>query len=145
MPRRPRDSSSPRYKARMGYEGEYYLVQKFVKMGEPGYYAVRTPGSGSGKMAKPDVIAVDGGELLAIEVKSSGKPYITLNEEQVKRLLEFCRMFVVRCPHCGEKIHPKPMIAARFLGREWRFVEIPLDWRGPITLKRERPSAPSSP
>ncbi len=129
----------------MGYEGEYYLVQKFVRRGEPGYYAVRTPGSGAGKMAKPDVIAVDGGELLAIEVKSSSKPYITLNEEQVARLLEFCRMFVVKCPHCGGEIHPKPMIAARFLGREWRFVELPLDWSGPITLKRGRSASPSSP
>lgn len=136
MPRKPKRPSSPRYKARMGYEGEYYLVQRFLRRGEPGFYAVRTPGSGAGKMAKPDVIAVDGGELLAIEVKSSGKQYVTLNENQVRRLLEFCERFVVRCPHCGAEIKPKPVLAARFLGGEWRFVEIPLDWEGPITLRR---------
>jgi len=136
MPKKPRNPASPRYKARMGYEGEYYLVQKFLRKEKPGFYAVRTPGSGSGKMAKPDVIAVDGGELLAIEVKSSGKPYITLNEQQVKRLIEFCKRFVVRCPHCGTEIRPKPVLAARFLGGEWRFIEIPPDWEGAITLKR---------
>ncbi len=135
MPRKPRKPSSPRYKARMGYEGEYYLVQRFVKKGRPGFYAVRTPGSGSGKMAKPDIIAVDGGELLAIEVKSSGKSYVMLNENQVARLLEFCRRFTIRCPHCGAEIKPKPILAARFLGRKWRFVEIPMDWEGSIILR----------
>lgn len=145
MPRKPRKPSSPRYKARMGYEGEYYLVQKFVRRDKPGFYAVRTPGSGSGRMAKPDIIAVDGGELLAIEVKSSGKSYVMLNESQVARLLEFCRRFVIRCPHCGAEIRPKPILAARFLGRQWRFVEIPADWEGSIILRMNAGEAsPSS-
>jgi len=135
MPRKPRNPASPRYKARMGYEGEYYLIKRFAERGESGTYAVRTPGSGAGRMPKPDIIAVDSGELLAIEVKSSNKPYVILNSIQVRRLLDFCHLFVVRCPHCGAEIRPKPILAARFLGREWRFVEIPMDWKGPIMLK----------
>lgn len=143
MPKKPRDASSPRYKARMGYEGEYYLIQRFASEEKPGTYAVRTPGSGAGKLPKPDIIAVDGGELLAIEVKSSNKSYVTLNGLQVKRLLDFCRLFVVRCPRCGAEIRPKPMLAARFLRREWRFVEIPMEWKGSIILKAASPTSVS--
>ena len=119
----------------MGYEGEYYLVRMFADRGKPGTYAVRTPGSGSGKLPKPDVIAVDSGELLAIEVKSTNKSYVLLNSSQVERLLEFCKLFIVRCPQCGAEIRPKPIIAARFLNREWNFTEIPLNWRGSIMLR----------
>jgi len=144
MPKRPKNPASPRYKARMGYEGEYYLVKKFTSRGKPGFYAVRTPGSGAGKLPKPDIIAVDDGELLAIEVKSSNKSYIALNEAQVKRLLEFCKRFVIKCPRCGEEIRPKPILAARFLGKEWRFVEIPPDWEGVIIVKRFSRSSEAS-
>jgi len=144
MPKRPKNPASPRYKARMGYEGEYYLVKRFTSRDKPGFYAVRTPGSGAGKLPKPDIIAVDDGELLAIEVKSSNKSYIALNEAQVKRLLEFCERFVVRCPRCGEEIRPKPILAARFLGKEWRFVEIPPDWEGVIVVKRSSHSSEAS-
>ncbi len=136
MPKRPRNPASPRYKARMGYEGEYYLIRRFADRNEPGTYAVRTPGSGAGKLPKPDIIAVDSGELLAIEVKSSNRSYVILNNSQVKRLLKFCELFVVRCPHCGAEIKPKPILAARFLNREWSFAEIPIDWKGSIILKR---------
>ncbi len=113
----------------------------FADRGEPGTYAVRTPGSGSGKLPKPDVIAVDSGELLAIEVKSTSKSYAILNSSQVERLLEFCRLFAVRCPHCGAEIRPKPIIAARFLNREWSFAEIPLSWKGSITLRMPGPAS----
>lgn len=113
----------------------------FADRGEPGTYAVRTPGSGSGKLPKPDVIAVDSGELLAIEVKSTNKSYAILNSSQVERLLEFCRLFAVRCPHCGAEIRPKPIIAARFLNREWSFAEIPLSWKGSITLRMPGPAS----
>ena len=136
MPKKPRNPASPRYKARIGYEGEYYLIRKFADRGEAGTYAIRTPGSGAGKLPKPDIIAVDSGELLAIEVKSSNKPYVILSSSQVKRLLEFCSLFVVRCPRCGAEIRPKPVLAARFLNREWRFLEIPMDWRGSLILKK---------
>lgn len=116
-------------------------MRMFADRGEPGTYAVRTPGSGSGKLPKPDVIAVDSGELLAIEVKSTSKSYAILNSSQVERLLEFCRLFAVRCPHCGAEIRPKPIIAARFLNREWSFAEIPLSWKGSITLRMPGPAS----
>ena len=130
MPRRPADKKSPRYKARIGYEGEYSLIRKFIDSGENGCYAVRTPGSGSGKMAKPDIIAVDHGELLAIEVKSSNKNYAMLDKEQIERLLTFVERFTVRCPHCSRFFNPRPVFAIRFLGRGWRFVEINKEDRG---------------
>ncbi|MEN2974310.1 MAG: Holliday junction resolvase Hjc [Candidatus Caldarchaeales archaeon] len=139
MPRHPRSPTSTKYKARLGYEGEYYLVQRFISAGD-GFYAVRTPGSGSGKMAKPDIIAVDDGALLAIEVKSSRKKYVMLNSEQVDRLLEFSKRFIVRCPRCGGEIKPKPILAVRFLNKGWRFIEIPEDWSGSIVVKLDEAS-----
>ncbi|MEM2614724.1 MAG: hypothetical protein QXO15_10980, partial [Nitrososphaerota archaeon] len=68
MPKRPSSPSSRAYRFRIGYEGEYYLMKKFTEKNQPGFYAVRTPGSGTGKMIKPDILAVDNGELYAIEV-----------------------------------------------------------------------------
>ncbi|MEM2910568.1 MAG: Holliday junction resolvase Hjc [Nitrososphaerota archaeon] len=137
MPKKPKDVLSPRYKARIGYESEYTLVKKLVSRGWPGWYAIRTPGSGSGKMAKPDVIAVENGELYAIEVKSSRKSYVMLNREQVKRLLEFCRMFRLRCPHCGEEFTAKPVVAVRFMGYGWEFIQVPEETDRPIIIKRK--------
>ncbi len=120
MPRRPRDLFSRRYRHRIGYEGEYYLIRKFNDLKRPGYYAVRTPGSGAGKLSfKPDVLAVDNGELCAIEVKSTNKKEVYVPREQLERLLNFTRYFVVRCPSCGHEIRPKPVLAVRFLGRGW--------------------------
>jgi len=69
MPRHPSSPSRRRYRLRIGYEGEYYLMRRFLNLGRPGYYAVRTPGSGTGKAYKPDLLAVDDGELCALEVK----------------------------------------------------------------------------
>lgn len=137
MPRRRRSPSSPKYRARVGYEGEYYLVRKFVSKGKKGSYAVRTPGSGSGKMAKPDIIAVDDGELLAIETKTSRKDYVMLNKNQAERLTSFCESFAVRCPFCGRSFSPKAVLAARFLNRGWKFVEVPLDLHDKLILRLE--------
>ncbi len=124
MPKKPSSPNSPRYRARIGYEGEYGLLRKFVDRGENGFYALRTPGSGSGKMAKPDMLAVDAGEVLAIEVKSSGKEYAMLNQEQVGRLIEFVKRFEIKCPHCSGMFNPKPVAAIRFVGRGWRFIDL---------------------
>ncbi|MCS7094365.1 MAG: hypothetical protein NZ988_00960 [Thaumarchaeota archaeon] len=120
MPPRPRDRFSRKYRHRIGYEGEYQLIKTFIERGKPGYYAIRTPGSGTGKSTlKPDVLAVDGGELYAIEVKSTNREEVIVPKEQVERLLEFSKMFVVRCPSCGHQIRPRPVIAVRFLRRGW--------------------------
>lgn len=124
MPKRPRDRASRRYRFRIGYEGEYYLVKKFIQRGKPGYYAVRTPGSGTGKMIKPDLLAVDGGELYAIEVKTTMGREVYVPEEQVKRLRAFAELFQVKCPSCGNVIKPKPVVAVRFLNRGWIFTEV---------------------
>jgi Holliday junction resolvase len=138
LPRKPKEISSPKYKARVGYEGEYYLLKKFLDIGKAGFYAIRTPGSGSGKMAKPDLIAVDNGNLLAIEVKSTRKDYIMLNKEQIKRIKEFCEKFIVKCPHCGKEFSPKPVLAVRFLNREWKFLEIPIEIENSLIIKTDK-------
>ncbi|MCS7117931.1 MAG: hypothetical protein NZ957_03995 [Thaumarchaeota archaeon] len=125
MPPRPRNRFSRKYRHRIGYEGEYQLIRTFIARCKPGYYAIRTPGSGTGKSTlKPDVLAVDGGELYAIEVKSTNGEEVIVPGEQVERLLEFSRMFVVKCPSCGHQIRPRPVIAVRFLRRGWVLREV---------------------
>lgn len=115
------------------------MVRKFVSREKRGSYAVRTPGSGTGKMAKPDILAVDNGELMAIEVKSSRKDYVMLNRSQAERLTEFCESFEVRCPFCGESFSPKAVLAARFLNRGWKFVEVPLDLHDKLIVRLKDP------
>lgn len=124
MPRRARDTTRRSYRARIGYEGEYYLMRKFTDSGTPGFYALRTPGSGTGKTIKPDILAVDDGELYAIEVKSTNREEVYIPAEQLERLVSFSRLFEVKCPSCGERIRPRPVVAVRFLGRRWVFREV---------------------
>jgi Holliday junction resolvase len=124
MPRRPASRYRRRYRLRIGYEGEYYLMRRFVDLGVPGYYAVRTPGSGTGKVYKPDLLVVDGGELYALEVKSTNRERIYVRPEQLERLLKFTELFRVMCPHCGESFTPRPVLAVRFLTRGWVFREV---------------------
>lgn len=100
------------------------MLRRFLEVGEKGFYAVRTPGSGTGKTAKPDIIAVDRGELLAIEVKSSSKPYASFTPEQMARLKEFVDKFEITCPHCKGSFKPKPVAAVRFVGRGWKFLDL---------------------
>ncbi|MCS7142562.1 MAG: hypothetical protein NZ920_02025 [Aigarchaeota archaeon] len=124
MPKRPKNPSARRYRYRIGYEGEYYLVKKFVDKRRPGYYAVRTPGSGTGKMLKPDVLAVDNGEFYAIEVKSTTGHAVYLPPDQVRRLVEFTELFQLRCPSCNHLFKPTPVIAVRFLNKGWVFTKV---------------------
>lgn len=123
MPKKPR-SYSRKYRFRIGYEGEYYLFKKFTSLKKPGFYAVRTAGSGAGKVAKPDLLAVDLGELMAIEVKTTNKSKVAVDGEQLQRLMEFCDFFVVKCPNCYHEIKPKPILAIRFLNKGWKFIEV---------------------
>jgi Holliday junction resolvase len=124
MPKRPSRPASRKYRFRIGYEGEYYLMKKFTEKNQPGFYAVRTPGSGTGKVIKPDILAVDDGELYAIEVKSTNREFLYVKPEQLSRLVTFSRLFEVRCRECGHKINPRPVLAIRFLGRGWVFREV---------------------
>lgn len=134
MPKRPSSPSSRAYRFRIGYEGEYYLMKKFTEKNRPGFYAVRTPGSGTGKMIKPDILAVDDGELYAIEVKSTTREFMYVKPEQLSRLVSFSRLFEIKCRECGHKISPRPVLAVRFLGRGWVFKEID-DPTKPIFIK----------
>ncbi len=134
MPKRPSRPTSRAYRFRIGYEGEYYLMKKFTEKNRPGFYAVRTPGSGTGKMIKPDILAVDDGELYAIEVKSTNRSYMYVKPEQLSRLVEFAKLFEVCCPNCGHKFNPRPILAVRFLGKRWVFAEVK-DPTKPILVK----------
>jgi len=109
---------------RIGYEGEYYLMKKFTSLQRPGYYAVRTPGSGTGKTFKPDLLVVEAGELYAIEVKSTNRDSIYVRPEQLERLRRFAELFRVKCPHCEKEFGPRPVLAVRFLGKGWVFREV---------------------
>ncbi|MEM4199323.1 MAG: hypothetical protein QW234_03315 [Nitrososphaerota archaeon] len=135
MPRRPSSTFRRSYRLRIGYEGEYYLMKKFTGLDTPGYYAVRTPGSGTGKTYKPDLLVVEAGELYALEVKSTNRDSIYVRPDQLERLLKFTELFRVKCPHCGGEFNPKPVLAVRFLGRGWVFQEIGAG--GPIQVSLE--------
>ncbi len=143
MPKRPSSPSSRAYRFRIGYEGEYYLMKKFTKKNQPGFYAVRTPGSGTGKMIKPDILAVDNGELYAIEVKSTNRGFMYVKPEQLKRIVIFSKLFEIKCHECGHKINPRPVLAVRFLGRGWVFKEID-DATKPIFIKYQESNNPDA-
>ncbi|MEM4239332.1 MAG: hypothetical protein QXP49_06480, partial [Nitrososphaerota archaeon] len=110
MPRRPATTFRRSYRMRIGYEGEYYLMKKFTSLQRPGYYAVRTPGSGTGKTFKPDLLVVEAGELYAIEVKSTNRDSIYVRPEQLERLRRFAELFRVKCPHCEKEFGPRPVL-----------------------------------
>lgn len=143
MPKRPSSPSSRAYRFRIGYEGEYYLMKKFTEKNQPGFYAVRTPGSGTGKMIKPDILAVDNGELYAIEVKSTNRGFMYVKPEQLKRIVIFSKLFEIKCHECGHKINPRPVLAVRFLGRGWVFKEID-DATKPIFIKCQESNNPDA-
>lgn len=57
-----------------------------------GVFAVRVAGSGAGSSGRgvPDVVAKYKSNVYAIEVKSSSKDVIYVEDSQIKRLVKFC-------------------------------------------------------
>ncbi|RLF19321.1 MAG: Holliday junction resolvase [Thermoprotei archaeon] len=97
---------------RRGYRAELELVE-FLK--RRGFYAVRIPVSGS-KNIPCDVLAARGSDRRAYQVKETSKDRVYIKEEQVRRLVEFCRAFGF-----------KPIIAVRWKGaraNKWSFFEV---------------------
>lgn len=69
-----------------------------------GYGAIRVPASGARTNSdKPDVVAGNGVNYYAVEVKSSKKDYIYIRSEQVDELLRF-----------SERFGAVPLIVAKF-------------------------------
>ncbi len=80
---------------------------------ERGFAVVRGPSSGGGvrRRYQPDLVAIKGGKVLVIEIKSrSGNSPIYLDSEQVLGLSEFAR-----------RAGGLALIAVRLRGGEWRF------------------------
>ena len=68
------------------------------------YGAIRVPASGARTSSdKPDVVAGNGTNYYAVEVKSSKNDYIYIRQEQVEELLRF-----------SERFGATPLIVAKF-------------------------------
>jgi Holliday junction resolvase len=122
-----RDLASPKKKARQrytriltrkevraikkrGYDAEREIVHM---LRENGFKALRIPVSAPSKEPLPDVFAVKGDCILAIEVKSQVR-YAYIKRDQVQKLHEFLNI---------HKIYPKrfAVLAAKFKYRGWWF------------------------
>ncbi|MFW5955876.1 MAG: Holliday junction resolvase Hjc [Halorhabdus sp.] len=78
---------------------------------EAGFAVMRAPASGSATERElPDVLAGDGDDFYAIEVKSSAGDPIYLDGEEVENLVYFARNFGA-----------KPRIGVRFDREDWYF------------------------
>ena len=81
------------------------------RLDEEGFAVMRAPSSGSATERElPDVLAGNGGDFYAIEVKSSAGAPIYLSGEEVEALVWFARNFGA-----------KPRVAARFDREDWYF------------------------
>ncbi|MCW4050169.1 MAG: Holliday junction resolvase Hjc [Candidatus Bathyarchaeota archaeon] len=93
-----------------GYDAEREVVHMFR---DEGYYAIRIPVSAPSREPLPDVFAIKGKTLLAIEVKSQVR-YAYYKRDQVSKLHEFLQMF---------SLYPRPyaVLAAKFKYKGWWF------------------------
>ena len=96
--------------AKKGSAEERDLVHK---LWERNFAAMRAPASGGAtKNPLPDVIAGNGKLYLAIEVKTTTKDKVYIDEPQITALYEFCKIF-------GAKAY----IGVRFKYTKWLFLE----------------------
>ncbi|MGC9309450.1 MAG: Holliday junction resolvase Hjc [Candidatus Nanoarchaeia archaeon] len=93
-----------------GSKAERELFQMFV---DNNWRAVRVAGSGTMDNADCDLIAGRKGRKYCIEVKSSKKPIKYITKEQVNNFLVFAEIFKL-----------KPVIAMRFNGKGWFFLNL---------------------
>ena len=96
--------------AKKGSAEERDLVHK---LWERGFAAMRAPASGGAtKNPLPDVVAGNGKLYLAIEVKTTTKDKVYIDEPQINALCEFSNIFGA-----------KPYIGVRFKYTKWLFLE----------------------
>ena len=104
---------------------DYYLSVNMAKKGsaeerdlvhklwDRNFAAMRAPASGGAtKRPLPDVLAGNGKLYLAIEVKTTTKDKIYIEDEQITALCEFSKIFGA-----------KPYIGVRFKYTKWLFLE----------------------
>lgn len=106
---------------------ERYLV-KYLE--NNGFAATRIPASGGAtKSDRPDVLAGNGDECFAFEVKSSKKDTIYIRKEQISELLRF-----------SFKFGAKPLICVKFTRKPYTIFNVNLLERTPkgnYKIKRE--------
>lgn len=78
-----------------------------------GYAALRTAGSGAARYPTPDVVAGNGNNFIALEVKKRSNLPVYLTENEVRELVMFSNLF-------GANAY----IAVKIPRKEWKFVEI---------------------
>lgn len=77
--------------SKKGSNEERAVVKLFE---ERGFGAIRVPASGARtKSDKPDVVAGNGVDYYAVEVKSSKNDYIYIRSEQIDELINFASVF----------------------------------------------------
>ncbi|WP_048191982.1 Holliday junction resolvase Hjc [Pyrolobus fumarii] len=102
----------PEPRSKKGFQKERDLVLRFWKAG---FAAVRGPASGARakRIVYPDVLAIYNGSVFVFEVKYRAKPEtIYIEKSKLERLEEFAR-------RAGGKL----LIAVKYGGEEWRFVD----------------------
>ncbi|RJS89364.1 endonuclease [Candidatus Bathyarchaeota archaeon] len=94
-----------------GYDAEREIVGR---LREAGFMAVRIPVSAPSNEPLPDVFAVKGDRILAIEVKSQGR-YAYFKKKQVEKLFQFLEI---------HRIYSKRMavLAAKFKWAGWSLI-----------------------
>ncbi len=84
------------------------------RLWDVGYAAMRAPASGGAtKRPLPDVLAGNGKQYLAIEVKSTRQEHIYIDHEKIVNLKEFSQIFGAT-----------PYIGAKFIRKPWRFIKL---------------------
>lgn len=93
-----------------GMKFERDLIHMFW---ENGYAALRTAGSGAARYPTPDIVAGNGSNFIALEVKKRSSLPVYLTENEVRELVMFSNLF-------GASAY----IAVKIPRKEWKFVDI---------------------
>lgn len=93
-----------------GMKFERDLIHMFW---DNGYAALRTAGSGAARYPTPDVVAGNGSNFIALEVKKRSSLPVYLTENEVRELVMFSNLF-------GANAY----IAVKIPRKEWKFIHI---------------------
>ncbi len=96
--------------AKKGMKFERDLIHMFW---ENGYAALRTAGSGAARYPTPDIVAGNGSNFIALEVKKRSSLPVYLTENEVRELVMFSNLF-------GANAY----IAVKIPRKEWKFIDI---------------------
>jgi Holliday junction resolvase len=95
---------------RKGYKAEWEL---FHLLWQSGYAVARVAGSGSSSMPACDLIAGNGKEKLAIEVKACRNDKKYIEKKQLQELIEFAKIFGL-----------KPVVFVKFFRKGWYVFDV---------------------